>query len=342
MQERRPTLKDIAARVGVHHTTVSLALRNHRSIPKETRDRIRAAADVLGYRQDPMLSAFMKYRRSLRLPAEEPVVLWITNYTRRDGWREPRLFSELFDGAAHRAGERGFRLEEFWLREDGMSVARADQIMRARGVSALVLAPQPHAGITLDLSWDDYSAITIGYTLTSPRLHLVSNHHFSSMTLLAQSLSERGYRRIGLALPRIVDLRVNRGWLGGYLTHQADLPPGRRLPPLLFDTLADSDLARWIKSNRPDIIISAISDGEPVWNALLRLGIRIPTELGYALVSLHTADDGRAGIYENSRAIGAAAMEQLISQWQRNERGIPKIPGRILIDGTWMPGWTIR
>lgn len=340
--QKRPTIKDIAARVGVHHTTVSLALRNHRSIPKETRDRIRNAAEYLGYRQDPMLSALMRYRRSLRLPVEEPVVLWITNYPLRDGWRQPRLFSELFDGAAQRATQRGFRLEEFWLREEGMSVARADQIIRARGISALILAPQPHAGISLDLSWDEFSAITIGYTLSSPRLHLVSNHHFSSMSLLAHKLTERGYRRIGLALPRIVDLRVNRGWLGGYLAHQADLPPESQLPPLLFDALSDSDLARWLKSNRPDAIISAISEGEPVWNALLRLGIRIPTDLGYALTSLHTADDGRAGIYENSGSIGAAAMEQLTAQWQRNERGIPKIPNRILIDGTWMPGWTIR
>ncbi len=36
-----PTLREIARRAGVSHTTVSLALRNHPSIPEETRERMR-------------------------------------------------------------------------------------------------------------------------------------------------------------------------------------------------------------------------------------------------------------------------------------------------------------
>src|SRR5690606_27714546 len=56
------TLADVARVAGVHPTTVSLALRDHPSIPSETRARIRAVAKELGYRRDPLLDAFNFHR----------------------------------------------------------------------------------------------------------------------------------------------------------------------------------------------------------------------------------------------------------------------------------------
>ena len=61
---RRPTMKDVAALVGVHQTTVSLALRDHPGIPVATREKIREAAARIGYRPDPALDAFNFYRLS--------------------------------------------------------------------------------------------------------------------------------------------------------------------------------------------------------------------------------------------------------------------------------------
>jgi len=46
-------MRDVARAAGVHQTTVSLALRNHASIPAATRERIKAAAAELGYKQIP-------------------------------------------------------------------------------------------------------------------------------------------------------------------------------------------------------------------------------------------------------------------------------------------------
>ena len=40
-----PTLREIARRAGVSHTTVSLSLRNHPSIPEKTRERLRRLAE---------------------------------------------------------------------------------------------------------------------------------------------------------------------------------------------------------------------------------------------------------------------------------------------------------
>ena len=53
---QRITLKDIARRTGLSVMGVSMALRNHPRIGEETRKRVRAVADEMGYRRDPMLS----------------------------------------------------------------------------------------------------------------------------------------------------------------------------------------------------------------------------------------------------------------------------------------------
>lgn len=53
----RVSLKDIATETGVSVSTVSLALAGDRRVTASTRDRIRAAADKLGYVRDPILAS---------------------------------------------------------------------------------------------------------------------------------------------------------------------------------------------------------------------------------------------------------------------------------------------
>ena len=54
----RPTVKLIAAKAGLSGAAVSLALRDHPSIPPATRARIKRLADQLGYRVD-LIGFFM-------------------------------------------------------------------------------------------------------------------------------------------------------------------------------------------------------------------------------------------------------------------------------------------
>ena len=61
----RITMKDVALKIGVHTTTVSLALRNSPQLPLATRERIQTVARKMGYRQDPMLTALVAYRANV-------------------------------------------------------------------------------------------------------------------------------------------------------------------------------------------------------------------------------------------------------------------------------------
>jgi len=84
----KATLQDVATRVGVHRTTVSLALRDHPRIPAATRERVKTAAAKLGYRSNPLVSALMKSRRSGRA-VKHVALAYVTNYPTRFGWRPP-------------------------------------------------------------------------------------------------------------------------------------------------------------------------------------------------------------------------------------------------------------
>src|SRR4051812_9774003 len=61
-----PTMKTIAAEVGVSVMTVSLALRNHPRISRATRQRVQTVATRLGYRSNPMVASLMTQIRSSR------------------------------------------------------------------------------------------------------------------------------------------------------------------------------------------------------------------------------------------------------------------------------------
>ena len=102
-------MKEVAREAGVHQTTVSLALRDHHSLPAATRARIRAVADRLGYRPNPLVSALMSVRRRGRASREGSTLAFLTAYPTRDGWRRSANYQYLFEATSARARELGYR-----------------------------------------------------------------------------------------------------------------------------------------------------------------------------------------------------------------------------------------
>ncbi len=336
---RRITLRDIARRAGVHFTTVSLALRNHPRLPATTRERVQAVARELGYVPDPMLSSLAHYRSTLRPAGYQATVAWVTNHPKRSGWREVRVFEQYFDGAAARAEELGFKLEEFWLRERGLTPQRATQILRARGIGGLILAPQPGPGVSLELEWDAFSAVAIGFSLARPSLHLVCLHQYRAIRLALRELLARGHRRPGLVLLRASDERVEQNWSAGFASGLAELAPRDRLAPLLLDRWDEGRFLRWVERHKPDVLLSKLLEVGP---ALQASGREAPRDLGVAYLTHASAEAGLSGISENPHAVGAAALDHLTGMLHRNERGVPALAHHLLIEGAWIEGATVR
>ncbi|MDR1280845.1 MAG: LacI family transcriptional regulator [Opitutaceae bacterium] len=337
----RATQQDVARRAGVTQATVSMALRNHPEVSAEMRARVRAVAAELGYIPDPFLSGLSAYRKQIRPARYHATLAWLSNDDGRGtGWKNSPAFTGYFEGALARATELGYLVEEHAVRAAGMTAARLEEILLARNVSGLLLAPQPHPGERLDaFRFGPFSSVTFGYTLASPQLHLVTLHQFRSMETVFRRLLAMGYRRPGLAMGEESDERSGHNWSAAFWSEQRGLPAADRAPPFIDRRFDRRDFVKWFRRYRPDVVI-AIWHTVHAW--LVEEGVRMPEDAGLVLLSV--PDGGRffSGIWENPQVIGAKAVEFLIDLIHRNERGVPDVPLCMLVAGTWVEGKTVR
>ncbi len=339
----RVTLRDVAAKAGVHHTTASRALKNDPRVCAETLEKIRRIARQMGYSPDPMLSALNAYRHAARPASFHGTIGWITNHPTRDGWRASSCYELYFQGAQEKLLQHGYRSEEFWLREPNQTAQRSSQVLLHRGIRGLLICPLPVSRGHLSLAWDQFSVVSFGYSLQRPKLHLFSAAHYRSVMTCVRELRALGYRRIGMVAASDMNERMDRMWTAAY---QAELPllSGSRPIPiglLRVHTKADDrykqQFLKWYRTYKPDAIITPTS---PVWEWLTEEGYRVPEDVAVACASLQK-EEHLSGVVEASRETGRAAADFLVSMLQRGEYGVPSISQRVLLEGKWFAGNTI-
>ncbi|EIQ00992.1 transcriptional regulator [Opitutaceae bacterium TAV1] len=339
---KRITLQDIAREAGVHATTVSMALRRHPRIPASTRERIHEIATRLGYSPDPILSALNAYRFGRRRPAYQATLAWINDGPRMLNGERPWWHDDYFLSAQDNARMLGYKLEEFCLPELKMDGASISRMLASRNIPGLIIAPLPLGKThTLDLDWKQFSAIAIGYSLISPRLHLVTNHQYRTMQDMIARLRSLGKQRIGLVCSKAKDARVNHAWSAMFWVDYHQQPASHQVPPLLFEgNLKAGTLRSWHKRHAPDAIAC---DDLKITELAMQIGLAPGQEIAIACTRIQNTagTPPHAGMDQNGNAIGAAAVDILAGMIQRNERGIPAIPNRTLIESTWQPGWTV-
>jgi DNA-binding LacI/PurR family transcriptional regulator len=341
LPKKAVTLSDIAKRANVSVMTVSRALRNQANISPSTQQRIRQIANELGYRPNPLVSALMTYRRAAKPVKAHLNLAFLTDYPTRDGWKAIRLFEEFYEGVAEAADRHGYGTDVFWMREPGMTPERVNQILSTRSIHGLLIAPLPRAHGHLHLDWEKFSAVTFGYSLEQPQLHRAANHQYRSMRLMVRELRALGYTRLGLALPAALNERVEMKWTAGLLVEHLDAEAAQRVAPFIVDDAEWSfhNFRRWFERQKPDVILT---HDETALGWLRTMKVRVPEDVGFAHLNLYDKSGQFAGIYQNGPAIGMAAADMLIAMINRNERGIPTLPHSLVIDGTWVPGATLR
>lgn len=337
------TMSELAKVAGVSKMTVSLALRGHEKISAATRDRIRALADRMGYRPNPLVQTLMANLRSTRPANYHSTLAWITAFPTRDGWSQHWVHKHYHQGAIARAAALGYKIEPFWALAPRMNGPALTRMLRARGIRGLIIPPVATPGIRLDIDWRHFACATIGYSFTEPRLHRAAANLREGMIRALTECRQHGFKRIGFALPATTDARVNHSWLAGYLAWQQFIPVKDRLPVLLTPGRIEELLPKWLRTHRPEVIISPNIE---FLKWLPELGKRVPEDISLVTLSL---PDGPAatsaaritGINQNDFTIGEAAVDLVVSQLQHNETGVPKFPRVVLTDGFWSEGRTL-
>jgi DNA-binding LacI/PurR family transcriptional regulator len=342
MEKNRVTLRDIAVHVGVSHVTVSLALRNHHSIPVGRRDEIKKVALQLGYRPDPMLASLAVYRQSKRAPRIQHSLAWINHWDQPERLRgEHKEFDGYWWGAAKSGEQYGYRLEEIrW--EAGCSATRFQQILMTRNVRGLLIPPHPSPPDWGKFDWSKFSVVRFGQSVPVPESHQVAADHFRGVVMALRVMTNYGYNRIGMVVCGDFDRRLGGNYIGGYYSAQRMMKIRNSIPPLMTDELnyvekpleARKKLHEWMGRYKPNAILTSV----PQIPDLIRdLGYRIPEQVAVVGTSVYDVPVD-AGINQNPEEIGRIAVETLVAQILVNDRGEPPAPCRILVDSRWQDG----
>jgi len=356
---QRVSLETIAKAAGVHKATVSRSLRNHPTIPRETRDRIQQIAKELGYRPNPLVSMFQSQARASRPLYMQAALGWVNDYPNESCWRDFPWLRGYLSGARARCEEMGYRLEQvnFGLNEQSFEAEfeRVSDYLRRSGIYGLVMPLVLNARL-LQTRWEN-SVISVigGAHLDVPegadnfKIRIYPQNFpsadrdlYYNSRLAFQHLVQMGYHRIGLVYSRYLDDESHGRARSGFLLEQAALPSDDQVPILFLERFKEGrpeEFEKWLDAYRPEVILCV----NPVVREWVEdLGLSVPDDIG--LANLNIVDDVSewGGICENHEVIGASAVDLIISALTRNEIGLPPEPRKVLVPGSWRQGNTLK
>lgn len=319
--KRSITMRDIAQEAGVAVSTVSKALRADPSISAVQCQRIKATAERLQYRPDPMVAKLMSHLHHHRRRADPVSIAWIDFWPEHPSGHYASDLAAMFAGAQQRAQELGYGLQLFKAGAQAIRPQRLNKVLAARNQWGIIVPPVPDPAMRMDWDLRGFAAVTIGTSLQQPVMHRVAANLFQGAMLAFTQLQKTGHKRIGLALSGSLNERTENKWLGAFLAASQFLPKPQRIPPLI--SKEPKKVGAWLKSARPDIVLiaedwMATAMGTTPFAWLVPHPGRRESAIGY-----RPADQGRV------------ALELVVSQIHRNERGSPSQPQTVLLDPVW-------
>lgn len=335
-------MRDVAKAVGVSVSAVSLAIKNSSRVSEGVRKQIQEKIQELGYQPDPILKALCHYRRSKVTSPVSAELAWINTWRNPRELRSYREFELYWQGAYEEAKRCGFRLEEFRLQEYE-SFARLEKVLRARNINGILIPPHGTLWPSnwQEFQWNDFCIVRFGHSVLHPRAHLVTSDQLTDGMIAFENIWNKGYHRIAFVTTRDTTIRGTR-FSAGFLLGQLKMGAKSRVYPLLMGdkkSLKEDQkkLVTWLRKIKPD----AVFTDRPGFRRLLAsCGYQVPKDIGLAATSV--LDGGAsAGIDQNSKEIGKAAIQMLISLINHNERGIPDVCRELLIEGRWVDGDTL-
>lgn len=328
------SIRKVAAVAKVSKSTVASVIRDERYVSEEKRRRVLEAIESTGYRSNPMVTALMSQLRQNRSVEVLAGIAWLCDSQLGEIPVERRLY----EAARARAEALGFSLERFNYLDKGLRPERLADILESRGIRSVFVAPPKKDGQRIELPWERFAATTIAYTLAYPILNRVVVDHYHGAIWLMHHLRARGYRRIGLALPAIVEGRHHNIFKAVLFMLQAELPSEENVAPYLPLEWERDDFLRWFEDESPDIVVT-IEPDVLVW--LQAQGVAIPGEIGLATMHYTERKAPMCGLSMNIDLTARSAIDLIAGQVYRNEYGLSDHPKTVVLPPVWVEGSTL-
>ncbi len=319
----------VAREAGVALSTASLAMRGSPLVKTATAEHVKAVAARVGYQADLRVGSLMaRIHRTKGAPDRERLAfVWVSATraeTRRD-W----FCKATFAGAKRRAEELGCALEEFWLHDGGMSAARLEKILVTRGITGVVFsAPLHDMEVTVEWNWARFAAAVIGNSEFHPPLHRAGHYHYRSMWTAMERVRAAGCRRPAAVLHEPHHRRIHGVHQAAFVANHP--LPSRALAMARFGWPASvKEVRTWLAKTKADALICVVGVDEVTLEALRESpGLK-------AVVTLANPRPGLPGIDMREGLVAGSAVDLVVAQLHRNERGVPAHPTTLLLEGEW-------
>lgn len=326
------TVRQIAIAANVSHTTVSMALRDDRRVSEPTRSHVKEVARKLGYRTNPLASAFAAHLRAKReikfratlaflLPSEEVLV----------GGAEQRRF---LGSARGYAATLGYHIETIFY--GNLKGKRLSSVLWNRNIPGVILTIARRSDPDLELETGEFAGVCLGDSLFKPNYHLIRHDHFGTAQLAATMACRQGYRRIGLQLAAGVDESTEQRYTAAAYSVLNNC--GVCIPPLICDPTDRQTVSQWLSRYRPDAVLSPHIE---LLSVLQSTGISVPDNLGYVHLHRDSEPSEISGVDQRDETLVRTAINILVAQLHNNERGVPSEPLTTSIRGCWRAGKTL-
>jgi len=324
MAEHSPTLSELATELHLDKSTVSRALRNDPRVRSTTRQRVQALARARGYRPNPVLAALgqRRWQQSSRPQTLNWAFLGDTN---AEATRE-------FEPCRAAAARLGYALTPISLAELGHASA-VNQIMKARGVSGVLLNRIFSQSIAESFDWDDlewssFAWVAVGESHYAPSIHSVGFNVFADTCEALERIRAHGYRRIAFLreanrLSRLNLLQAAAFRLTASLCHTGRLAE--------FELVGEQIPVEAVKDFEPDALLLGYTG----------LHRRLPSRLAdlpWASLMLFGRKEGLAGICHELDDLCTAAADLLDLQYRQRTYGRPVRRHQLQIDAEWVDG----
>jgi LacI family transcriptional regulator len=336
----------LARQLGVSKNTISLALRGDNRVSAATCARVRTAAARADYALNPVVSHLMtELRRSGTPLGRRRTLALINGYRTADAFRRHPTIPAYVAGCRRRAAALGYGIDTFWLHSASLDGRKLERILTARGIRGVILIGMMDNHRLPDRfsdTWSQFACAVTGVRTEQPELSFCCVDHHMLVVKAVEHAVSLGYRRPALVLDQRIDDLVDGRFGGAMLTAQQTLAAANRVAPFRDLPAARSDPAlfhRWLKREKPDVLLTLYT---VVRRWVESAGLSVPGDIG--LIQMEKRPDSAewAGMDQHNDLVGEAAVDMVVSQIHRNERGPDNPPRATLIEPSWVFGNTVR
>lgn len=238
-QPDRVTIQDIADHLGISKATVCRALLERARVAPKTRERVKEAAEKLGYLPDPTLRALSKHRWAKHAQQRSSYRIAIVEINSMRGNKKISKDDPSSVAAIERAHELGLEIDTFAF-EEYAKPSRLGDVLFHRGYEGILFNMR---GPVLDwqFPWDKFCCLAIGFDHPTHRLHQVCSDWFNAVSVAVEDVKSRGYTRPGFLQFKRENPSIDLRTKSAMAFWQNELKSGDKEMPSLFEYFSSTE-----------------------------------------------------------------------------------------------------